>query len=922
MNNMAPFSQSVRLSRCIGISIVLLELTFLTTICQAKSPNFVVILTDDQSWVGSSLTIDPNDERTRSDYYRTPNIERLAKLGMRFTRGYAPAPFCCPTRRSLVIGQTPAKHIYQKDQKNWTTNYRRQLSLPRMLKAANSAYQTAHFGKWDSRFDEVTPEEMGYDVSDGLTGNGTGGGKGSGGPSAKDDPKLIHAITTRAMKFMEEQANAETPFFVQVSHYAVHLDIFYRQDSLDAARRWDPGKKHTMPEFAAMTSDVDAGIGTLLDKIANLGIRDNTYIFFLSDNGGRLSMPGQPEADFPRNYPLREGKGTMYEGGIRVPFICIGPGIETGSISHVPVTGLDLFPTMADLAGFPEELPASLDGGSLTNVFRKRGGGTVERAQPFLLFHHAVARKAQTAIMQGDFKLVKTWDGNRLELFDLSNSPSEDHDLSRSLPEKTQELHDFMSEFLNDVGAETSRTTTKDQQRLDRANLDEPQNADSVVNTLSSAAQAMPTPIGTGGGLKMFYDNRMYPQAVALGTTVYIVWRGEDGLPYLAAYNSQDRTVTRSQMLLANYEGEINFKKFRNDHHYAPVIWSDQNEHLHVLCGCHNSPGLHLIATNPRSTDTWITGPTFDESLSYPKVHHVLGNRTLIYYRHTGHLGRWQYRISGDGGYTWKQPARTIVDLNAQPHDAEYAAHAGSYNTTAVSADGNRLHVAFIWKVEDPVFNTRYKAFLHDHTQRYNLYYVVVDLTNGTATNIDGRPVELPLRKSTADAHCLVWDTQERVAAVGPAIALDSQDRTHFILPISEANPHAGHFYHVCYRDKSWRKTPITETLHPFNASHVQINDDGTLHAFLIAGNDADIVEEGMDEYGWGQRAELWSSDDDGQHWHFKQDLTPSTNRRYQSIQFVSDAMKTSIDDVILFYGWSHTHGPGTAYLWDGRPGQ
>lgn len=99
-----------------------------------SSPNFVVILTDDQSWVGTSLLMDPNDEQTRSDYYQTPNIDRLATMGVRFSQGYSPAPYCCPTRRSLLIGQTPARHIYQKDQENWPKEYRKQLSIPRMLK--------------------------------------------------------------------------------------------------------------------------------------------------------------------------------------------------------------------------------------------------------------------------------------------------------------------------------------------------------------------------------------------------------------------------------------------------------------------------------------------------------------------------------------------------------------------------------------------------------------------------------------------------------------------------------------------------------------------------------------------------------------------------------------------------------------------
>lgn len=419
------------------------------------SPNFVVILTDDQSWVGTSVLIDPDDERTRSDYFRTPHIERLAEMGMRFTQGYAPAPYCRPTRRSLLIGQTPARHVYQKDQENWPKEFRKQLSLPRMLKAANPDYRTAHFGKWDMRSDDVTPEQMGYDVSDGYTSNRTGGGKGSGGPAAKDDPKHISGITDRTCEFIESQSKAGHPFFVQVSHYAVHLDIFYREETLKRTRQLPIGKKHTMPEFAAMTSDVDTGIGTLIDKIKSLGLQDNTYVFFMSDNGGRLSMPGQKGKELPRNHPLRQGKGTMYEGGIRVPFIAIGPNIQPGSVSRTPVTGLDLFPTIAELAGYPKPLPKTLDGGSLTEVIFNRGQGTINRNHPFLIFHHAVDRTSQTALIHGDHKLVKTWNEDRLELFDLSESVSEEEDLSKKLPQKTAELHSMMVNFLDEVKAET-----------------------------------------------------------------------------------------------------------------------------------------------------------------------------------------------------------------------------------------------------------------------------------------------------------------------------------------------------------------------------------------------------------------------------------------------------------------------------------
>ncbi|MEO1523886.1 MAG: sulfatase [Planctomycetota bacterium] len=427
----------------------------------AESPNFVVILTDDQSWVGTSLQLDPEDSRTRSDYFRTPNIERLAKRGMTFSRGYAPAPYCCPTRRSLVIGQTPARHVYQKDQPGWAKRYRDQLSLPKMLKAADPEYRTAHFGKWDSRYDGVSPEQMGYDVSDGKTGNGTGGANGTDEDGATDDPKLAFSVTDRAGRFMQKQAESGRPFFVQVSHYAVHLGIFYRQSTLNRTREWKKGKRHTLPKFAAMTADVDDAIGKLIDRIDTLGLKQTTYIFFLSDNGGRLTMSGQKNAELPRNSPLRDGKGTVYEGGIRIPFIVCGPEVPPLSHSRVAVTGLDLFPTIAELAGYQPELPSVIDGGSLMPVFRNHGVGVVNRPKPFLFFHQAVSRTPQSALMLGKYKLVRHWEADTLELFDLANDIGESQNLAESLPAKRDELSSMMDTFLDEVGAERFRTTTK-----------------------------------------------------------------------------------------------------------------------------------------------------------------------------------------------------------------------------------------------------------------------------------------------------------------------------------------------------------------------------------------------------------------------------------------------------------------------------
>ncbi len=429
---------------------------------EESSPNIILILTDDQSWVGTSFLADPSDPRSKSDYYQTPNMERVAEMGMRFTNGYAPAPYCCPTRKSITIGQTPAKHEYQRDRENWTKEFRKQLSIPQMLKAANPDYQTAHFGKWDARYDEVTPEEMGYDVSDGLTTNGTGGGKsGIEWPVALDDPKLIFSLTDRACNFMEKQVDEGKPFYLQVSHYAVHLGITYTQESMDKYNELTTGEKHHIPEFAAMTDDLDKGVGLLMDKVKELGLLGNTYIIFMSDNGGRTSQPIGDEQTVPRNFPLRRGKGSMYEGGIRVPFVVVGPKVKENSYSDVPVTGLDILPTLADLAGYKKDLPEALDGGSMEPVIHNKGKGEVSRNLPFLIFHHAVDRSPQSAIREGNYKLVKTWQENKLELFDLSKDLSEANNLADKMPEKTRELDEKLVSFLNSVDAETTRIRKK-----------------------------------------------------------------------------------------------------------------------------------------------------------------------------------------------------------------------------------------------------------------------------------------------------------------------------------------------------------------------------------------------------------------------------------------------------------------------------
>jgi arylsulfatase A len=458
MKNLRPFHLSYLKLIFLG-SFLLGGIASILHSSPAKSPNIIFILSDDQSWVGTSLQMLPDDARTRSHYYRTPNLERLATNGMTFTHGYAPAPFCCPTRRSLQIGQDVVHHMYNRDRENWTRTYREQLNLVQMLKRADPNYRTAHFGKWDLRYDKISPQQMGYDRSDGITSNNEGGydvqkeRKRERDAHPAEDPKEIFTLSKRSCDFMEEQTKAGRPFFIQLSHYAVHLSVYYQQKTLDQYSAASDDARHTMPEFAAMTEDLDAGLGIIMDKIQALGIEDNTYIVFMSDNGGTKRVPGQPSAELPRNHPLRGYKSTMYEGGIRVPLIIAGPDIAAGVRCSESVSGLDLFPTFADWAGYPQSLPDKVEGASLKPLLT--GKGKIERRRPFLFFHHAADRLPQSALILDEYKLVKTWEEDRLELFDLSRDLEESENLALKKPELTAKLHRMMLNYLEQSNAET-----------------------------------------------------------------------------------------------------------------------------------------------------------------------------------------------------------------------------------------------------------------------------------------------------------------------------------------------------------------------------------------------------------------------------------------------------------------------------------
>ncbi|MDA2928666.1 BNR repeat-containing protein [Acidobacteria bacterium AH-259-O06] len=438
-----------------------------------------------------------------------------------------------------------------------------------------------------------------------------------------------------------------------------------------------------------------------------------------------------------------------------------------------------------------------------------------------------------------------------------------------------------------------------------------------IVQCCAGFAQAIP--FADNGALKMFYDNRMYPQAVEYEKSVYIVWRGHKGFPYIISYDLESRRFLKPFMLLTGMEDQVDAKKYKKDHHYAPVTWVDSKGYVHVLFGCHVSAGVHLISKRPGDITQWQEGSAVSDTLSYPKVHQIHDNKTLIYFRQGGHLGSWKYRISSNRGRTWVGPNNSLVDLNTEPQDGLLADHAGSYHTTHVSKDGRMLHVAFIWKVEEPVLNSRYNSMLTDHTQRYNLYYLKVDLPSGKAFNYNGKELASPVNKAAADRECLIWDTQERVVAVGPSIYLDENDQPYFLLPVSDETPYKCRFYFVRRQNDQWVKTAIAPTSHPFNACHLHRSEDGLFKAYLVTGEGENISEEEMERYGWGDRVQEWVSDDNGENWKLSKDLTPVIGHKYQNIKFVSQSVRGITRDILLFYGWQDSNGDGTGFLWDNR---
>lgn len=428
------------------------------------SPNFIFILADDMGWDGTSVEMIENDASSNSDYYLTPELQNLADEGMTFSQAYAPAPKCSPSRNSILTGQTPARNKHTETSADGGGNSTGTLTnAPNTGRCIdfndvtiaewlqNEGYTTAHFGKWhllanncSTRTDE--PDSHGFDSHDGDNGNPEGNTI-NANMTIATDPKNITDLTNKGIAFMNQAIAAGDPFYLQLSHYAVHAREESTQTSFDMFDTGQSTGHNSEPEYAGMTFDFDKSMKTIMDYVSNtMAISNNTYIIFMSDNGAPRGLS--------LSLSLRESKNFIYEGGVRVPMIVSGPNIPAGTYCSNAVVGYDLFKTIAELSGGMSSLPTDLDGQSIVPLLQQQ---SFTRSEP-LYFHSPhygnSGKEPSAAAVDENFKLFVRFDDCTPELYDLDTDLDESTDISGANAAKALELRVKLRDHLNEVDAE------------------------------------------------------------------------------------------------------------------------------------------------------------------------------------------------------------------------------------------------------------------------------------------------------------------------------------------------------------------------------------------------------------------------------------------------------------------------------------
>ena len=455
---------------------------FQTAVVAETRPNIVFILADDLGWADTTLY-------GHTKLYRTPNIDRLKAWGMTFTRAYSDSPLCSPTRSAILTGLSPARtgltapncHLPQLILKatvgdkgpptkksigptpitRLDTAYR---TMPETLKDAG--YATGHFGKWHLGPEPYSPLEHGFDVDiphwpgPGPAGSFVAPWKFKNFDPDPGQPKqhIEDRMAKEASAFMEK--HKDDPFFLNYWMFSVHAPFDAKAELIEKYKALiDPKDPQRSPTYAAMIESMDDAVGTLLDTLDRLELTANTIIVFYSDNGG--NMYNEVDGTTPTsNSPLRGGKATMWEGGVRVPCIVSWPGhIEPGSSSDQVIQGSDFYPTFLEILGLQPEPHQKFDSISILPALK---GGTLDREAIFTYFPHDPPvpdwLPPSVSVHQGDWKLIRIFHGgengaHRWKLFNLADDIGESNDLSAKQPERVEAMDALIESFLKDTNA-------------------------------------------------------------------------------------------------------------------------------------------------------------------------------------------------------------------------------------------------------------------------------------------------------------------------------------------------------------------------------------------------------------------------------------------------------------------------------------
>lgn len=431
-----------------------------------QRPNVVLILADDLGWsqIGAN----------GGEAYRTPHIDRLASEGMRFTNAYSSAAVCSPTRAALMSGFYPARlhltdHIKGSNPKGkplLQPEWHKRLDLEVTTVAEvfrRHGYRTAHFGKWHLSQDKRPPASLPYNPDKQGFDEVLVTYKPIIGESDPEvDPHNVQSITDHALRFLE--SHGSEPFFLYLPHNSIHEPV------IESRARISPYMGHPllerlqiMPTIAAIVERLDDGVGQVVSKLDQLGLRDNTMVIFYSDNGGKET--------YARQDPLRSGKGWLYEGGVRVPLVIRWPGhTDPGSMTDHLMTTVDLFPTFLELLD-DADAPDDLDGESFLDVLQ----GQASRTERTLYWHYphyhvGSGMVPAGAIRRGKYKFIEWFEGTvagsgrKYELFDLAEDISESRDLTGSRPEIAERLRADLEAWRGRVGAQMPIPNPKQRQ--------------------------------------------------------------------------------------------------------------------------------------------------------------------------------------------------------------------------------------------------------------------------------------------------------------------------------------------------------------------------------------------------------------------------------------------------------------------------